>query len=155
MIEANDVQQMLFNMLSIYNIPFERLDVGDSAIFEVELFGVKIIYLDGQLFDKKSLNGWHVAYVHLDYTIAKAREAVVWGLVKGGYFHYLRHKYTKTFKHMLVFEGWDKLMDKERKRLYKDMPRYNYIRDIMKGAEKEGSTYILSKDPGFFDFIVE
>ncbi len=155
MIEPNDIQQMMFNLLSMYNIPFKLINVGDSVIFEVKLFGVKIIYLDGQLFDKKSLKGWHVTYIHSDYTIAKAREAAVWGLVKGGYFHYLRHKYKKTFTHMLTLEGWDRLMDKERKRLYKEAPKYNYIKTIMADAKREGTMYRLSMDPGFFDFIVE
>jgi len=155
MITADDVQQMMFNLLSLYNIEFEVLNAGDSRIFEVEKFGVKIVYLDGQLFDNKALKGWHVVYVHPDYNVPKARDAIVFGLMKGGYFHYLRHNYKKTFSKLLTFEGWDRSLNAERKRMYKDIPRYNYIREIMKKANQEGATYTLSTDPGFFDWLIE
>ena len=150
-----DVQQVLFNMLSLYNVPFDEVNAGESKIFEVPKFGVKIVYLDGQLFDKKVLKGWHVAYVHPDYDLVRTRSAIVWGLVKGGYFHYLRHNYKNTFNKMMSFENWDKMMADERKRLYKDTPKYNYIRELMKNAELGGAMYTLSVDPGFFDFIIE
>ena len=155
MITADDVQQMLFNMLSLYNIEFEVLNAGDSRIFEVDKFGVKIVYLDGQLFDNKVLKGWHVVYVHPDYNIPKARDAIVFGLMKGGYFHYLRHDRPRVFKQMITFEGWDRLLSAERKRMYKDTPKYNYIREIMKKADMEGATHTLSKDTGFFDWLIE
>jgi len=155
MATADDVHQMLFNMLSLYNIEFSMVNAGDSRIFEVPKFGVKIIYLDGQLFDKKVLKDWHIAYVHPDYTIPRAKDAIIWGLVKGGYFHYLRHNYKNTFNKMMAFEGWDKMMYKERDRVYKDKPKYNYIRELMKKVEQEGPMYTLSVDPGFFDFIIE
>jgi len=154
-IDAETVQQMLFNLLSIYNVKFNVVKAGNSMIFEVEQFGVKIIYLDGQTFDKKTLHGWHIAYVHPDYSIIKAKEAIVFGLIKGGYFHYLRHNYKNTFNKMLAFEGWDKMVEKERKRIYKDHPKYNYIRGLMDDAKREGSSYVLSIDPGFYDFIIE
>jgi len=155
MATSDDVNQMLFNMLSLYNIKFDVVNAGDSKIFEVPKFGVKIVYLDGQLFDKKVLKGWRVAYVHPDYDIARARNAIVLGLISGGYFHYLRHNYKNTFNKMMAFEGWDKMMADERKRMYKDKPKYNYIKEIMKDADRGGAMYTLSMDPGFFDFIIE
>ncbi len=151
----DDVTQMLYNMLSLYNIKFEAMKAGDSMIYEVPEFGVKIIYMDGQLFNKKTLKGWHVAYVHPDYTILKARESVVFGLMKGGYFHFLHHNYPKVFNSALTTEGWDRIIYKERNRIYKDTPKYNYVRELTKLAEKEGSVYTMSVDPGFFDFITE
>jgi len=155
MATADDVHQILFNLLSLYNIEFEVVNAGDSKIFEVSKFGVKIVYLDGQLFDKKVLKNWHVAYVHPDYSVLRSKEAIVWGLVKGGYFHYLRNNYKNTFNKMMSFEGWDRMLDDERKRVYKDKPKYNYIRELMKGAKQGGPMYTLSIDPGFFDWIIE
>ena len=155
MATSDDVNQMLFNMLSLYNVKFSVVNAGDSKIFEVPKFGVKVVYIDGQLFDKKVLKGWRIAYVHPDYDIPRAKNAIVLGLIGGGYFHYLRHNYKNTFNKMMSFEGWDKMMADERKRMYKDKPKYNYIKEIMKDADREGAMYTLSMDPGFFDFIIE
>jgi hypothetical protein len=153
--DANEVNRILFVLLSQYNVSFDMQTVGNSAVFEVPRFGVKIIYLDGQEFDKKILEGWHIAWVHPDYSTSKAREKIIWALVKGGYFHYLRHNYKKTFQRTLAFEGWDKSLIEERMRRYKDMPKYNYMREINDDAKHESPTYVLSIDPGFYDFIVE
>jgi hypothetical protein len=67
----------------------------------------------------------------------------------------LRHNYKKTFQRTLAFEGWDKSLIEERMRRYKDMPKYNYMREINDDAKHESPTYVLSIDPGFYDFIVE
>lgn len=150
-----DTTQMLYNMLSLYNVKFDTMKSGDSMIYEVPEFGVKVIYMDGQLFDKKSLKGWHVVYVHPDYSISKARESVVFGLMKGGYFHFLHHNHPKMFSSLITTEGWDRIIYKECKRIYKNTPKYNYMRELNRMSEKEGSVYTLSVDPGFFDFIVE
>ncbi len=152
---ADDVNRMLFVLLSQYNVQFDMQAVGNSVIYEVSRFGVKIIYLDGQEFDKKTLDGWHIAWIHPDYSIKKARDKIVWALVKGGYFHYLRHNYKNTFHRTLTFEGWDRLLIDERLRRYKELPKYNYMREINNDAKRESPTFVLSIDPGFYDFIVE
>ena len=154
MVTADDVQQIMVNLLSHYNVEFNIVNAGDSRIFEVSKFGVKIVYLDGHLFDDKTLKDWHVSYVHPDYDIAKSRKVIIFGLMNGGYFHYLRTNYKNTFGRLITFEGFDRILNEERKRVYKDKPKYNYMKEIMKKAEKEGSTYTLSIDPGFFDWIL-
>ncbi|MHA2218640.1 MAG: hypothetical protein ACXACY_22175 [Candidatus Hodarchaeales archaeon] len=150
-----DVQQILFAVLTQYKVEFDETEAGDSVIYEVPKFGVKIIYLDGQTFDKKILDGWHVVYVHPDYTAKKSKEKIVWALVKGGYFHYMRHNYKNTFSKILAFEGWDKALINERARRYKDLPKYSYFIEINNEGSFESSSYVLSVDPGFYDFIVE
>jgi hypothetical protein len=93
--------------------------------------------------------------VHPDYEVSRAKEKIVWALVEGGYFHYLRHNFKNTFHKILTFEGWDKKFIEERMRRYKDLPQYNYLREISNDAKQESSTFILSIDPGFFDFMVD
>ena len=153
MIDIDDVKQILFILLSHYNIKFDQKIVGKSGIFEVTMLGTKIVYLDGQKFDDKILKNWNIAYIHPDYDVRKAKEKIVWALVKGGYFHYLRHNYKKTFHNILTFEQWDKKLMEERMRRYKEAPKYNYMREINNDAKLESSTFILSIDPGFFDFM--
>ncbi len=155
MIDADDVSQIMFILLSHYNVSFDVQKIGKSVIYEVERFGTKIVYLDGQEFKDSLLKGWNVAYVHPDYDVRTAKEKIVWALVDGGYFHYLRHTYKKIFTNILTFEGWDKRLIEERLRRYKELPKYNYLREINNDGKKESPVFVLSIDPGFFDFIVE
>lgn len=155
MITSEEVEEIIYVLLVQFNIKYEKHDYGNSSIFTVPDFGTKIVYLDGQEFDKKILKGWHVVYIHPDYDVLKSKERIVWELVKGGYFHYLHNNYKKTFQQMLFSEGWGKKLIKERLRRFKDEPKHNYFRQLNKDALTSPEMWILSQDPGFFDFILE
>jgi hypothetical protein len=155
MITVDEVMQILNLLLFQFNIKYDKHDYANSSIFTVQSFGVKIVYLDGQEFDKKILNGWIVVYIHPDFKIVDSKERIVWGLVQGGYFHYLRNNYKKTFHHMLSNEGWGKRFIQERLKRYKELPKYNYFRELNKDAAKASETWVLSQDSGFFDSMVD
>lgn len=153
--DVDEILQIINVLLFQFNISYDKHDYGDSSIFTVTQFGLKIVYLDGQLFDNKILDGWHVVYIHPDYDVIKTKEKIVWGLVKGGYFHYLRNNYKKTFHHMISQEGWGKRIIQERLRRYKELPKYVYFGELNKDALRTSETWVLSQDQGFFDFIEE
>jgi len=153
MLEADDVQYILVSLLEQYGVDFEREDIEESAIFKISKFGVKVVYLNGQPFKKTILTGWLVAWVHPDYSIDKAREIIIYTLMEGGYFHYLRFNFPNVYKRIISMEGWDREILEERLRRYKELPKYNYFRELDNDALTESSTYILAVDPGFFDFM--
>lgn len=155
MITANEVMQIMNVLLFQFNVQYDKNDYGNSTIFTVAQFGTKIVYLDGQEFENKILDGWNVVYVHPDYDVAKSKERIVWGLVKGGYFHYLRNNYKKTFHHMISNEGWGKQLIQERMRRFKQDPKYVYFVELNKDALKAAETWVLSQDPGFFDAMYD
>jgi hypothetical protein len=153
LIEIDDVRQILESLVAQYKVPFVQSRIGNSCVFEVVKFGTRVIYLDGQLFDRKTTEGWHIAWVHPDYSIDKSKEIIIWTLVHGGYFHYIRTNYKRTFQQMIQ-SGWDRKIIAERKRVHTD-PKFNYFNEVDADAWRESGAYILAIDPGFFDFIVE
>ena len=153
MIDAEEVLQIMNTLLFQYNVNYDRRDYGNSSIFTVGMFGVKVVYLDGQEFDKKILNGWNVVYIHPDFNTKKSKERIVWGLVQGGFFHYLRNNYKKTFHYMISQEGWGKLLIQERLKRYKELPKYVYFGELNKDALRASETWVMSQDPGFFDML--
>ena len=155
MINTDEVLQILGVLLFQFNINYERHDYGGSSIFTIAMFGVKVVYLDGQEFDKKILDGWNVVYIHPDFDIIGSKKRIVWGLVQGGYFHYLRNNYKKTFDYMVSQEGWGKLIIEERLKRYKSLPKYTYFGELNKDALKAAETWVMSQDPGFFDYMVD
>ena len=72
--ELNDVYQMLFALLTQYEIGYEEKKIGESYIFTVEKFGVKIVYLNGKIFDDKEIDDWHVAYIFPDFNLQESRK---------------------------------------------------------------------------------
>jgi hypothetical protein len=155
MITAEEIVQIMNVLLFQFNVRYDRHNYGDSSIFTVPTFGIKIVYLDGQEFENKILDGWNVVYIHPDFDITKSKERIVWGLVKGGYFHYLRNNYKKTFHHMISNEGWGKRLIQERMKRFKRDPKYVYFAELNKDALRAAETWVMSQDSGFFDFMEE
>jgi len=155
MITANDLDGMVFALLNQYGIVNKKQVIETNIIYEVPQFGTKIAFMDGQHFDKKLLDGWHVAYVFPDFDFIEARDKVIWTLVKGGYFHYLRNNFKNTFNRMLHSEGWDKALVDHRKKSYKDLPKFAYWKDLNSKLGGVTYNYAMSIDPGFFDIILE
>lgn len=155
MIGADELDRMVFALLSQYGVTNKKQVIETNIIYEVPQFGTKIVYMDGQYFDKKILDGWYVAYVFPDFDFVEARNKVIWTLVKGGYFHYLRNNFKNTFNKMLHSEGWDRALIEHRKKSYKDLPKFAYWRDLNNKLSTVTYNYALSIDPGFFDTILE
>lgn len=153
--ELNDVYQMLFALLTQYEIGYEEKKIGESYIFTVERFGVKVIYLNGKVFSDKEVEDWHVAYVFPDFDLKESRRKIVWALIRGGYFHYLHHNYKNTFNRILHDQGWDKEVMARREYFYKNKPKYNYLYELYEEGKGLDANFILSRDPGYFDWIIK
>ena len=80
---------------------------------------------------------------------------VMWELMRSGYMHYLRTEHSNTFKQMMNFHNWDRKIIERRLELYGDDPKYNYLRGLNQWALKQSASYLLSIDPGFFDFLLD
>jgi hypothetical protein len=155
MINSEEVLRIVNTLLFQFNVGYDIHNYADSSIFTVPMFGVKVIYLDGQEFDKKILDGWYLVYIHPDFDVKKSKERIVWGLVQGGFFHYLRNNYKKTFHYMISQEGWGKLLIQERLKRYKELPKYVYFNEMDRDALQASETWVMSQDPGFFDCMVD
>lgn len=155
MTDIDDVYQMLFVLLTQYEVGYTEQKIGESYIFTVERFGVKIVYLNGKVFDDKELDEWHVAYIFPDFDLQESRKKMVWALVRGGYFHYLHQNYKKTFTRILHDQGWNKELIAKREQIYKDKPKYNYLRELINDGKDLPVNYLLSVDPGHFDWLIK
>jgi hypothetical protein len=155
MINSEEVLRIVNTLLFQFNVGYDIHNYESSSIFTVPMFGVKVIYLDGQEFDKKILDGWYLVYIHPDFDVKKSKERIVWGLVQGGFFHYLRNNYKKTFHYMISQEGWGRLIIQERLKRHKDLPKYVYFDDLNRDALQASETWVMSQDPGFFDSMVD
>lgn len=150
MIELNDIEQMAH----LFGIPSNTVTAGTAATFEFPMFGTKIIFNETTLTGTGD-NSWRIVYIEPPDSLEEKRIEVIWELMRAGYMHYLRTEVPRTFKELIVSKGWDKRIINKRLELYGDDPKYNYWRDLNQWALKESSTYILSIDPGFFDFLLD
>ncbi len=153
--DISELDQMLFLLLSQFNIPFNKTKDGNGAVYTVDKFGTKIIFVDGQAIDTKLTKDWNVAYIYPDFKMEITRQKIIWSLVRGGYFHYLRTNFKNTFNQMFNSQGWDKMIIDYRRKIYNKAPKYNYLKELNEDGATASSSYILSMDSGFYDWIIE
>lgn len=152
MIEINDVEQMLHS----FNVEFEVITAGD-ILFRVPLFGVQVVFSPTGLLPEstRSSKGWRAVKININDDFEEKKMETFWELMRAGYIHYLRMEFSNTFKRMITSNNWDKKIIEKRLELYGDDPKYTYLRDLNVWAKKQSSTYLLSMDPGFYDFLLD
>lgn len=149
MIRLNDVEQMVY----LFSINTNTSKVGDITSFEFPEFGVEVIFLGGSTTLSGTEEDNRFVYIKPYDILQDKKMEVFWELMKSGYMHYLRIEYPRTFKDLIINRGWDRKIIEKRLELYNDKPRYQYLIQINKDALRESASYILSIDPGFFDFL--
>jgi len=152
MIEINDIDQML----ALFGVECEVVEAGD-IVYKVPMFGIQIIFSPSGLSPKstQSGKGWRVIGISSTSNFEEKKMEVMWELMRSGYMCYLRTEHSNTFKQMINFHNWDRKIIERRLELYGDDPKYNYLRDLNKWALKQSASYLLSIDPGFFDFLLD
>ena len=150
MIEVNDIEQMVY----LFGVEFDTTTVESTTIFEIPMFGTKIYFIESDAALTPVMErGWRIVSVRPNNSFEEKKMEIFWELMKSGYIHYLRTEVPRTFKAMIAQQGWDKKIIKKRLEIYGNDPKYNYWRNLNQWALKEASTYVLSMDPGFFDFL--
>jgi hypothetical protein len=120
------------------------------------MFGVKIVFLGkGTTLTGTSDDSWRIITVRSNDSFEEKKMEVIWELMRSGYFSYLRSERPRTFKEMIVQQGWHRKIIEKRLELYGDCPKHNYLRDLNRWAAKQSSGYLLSTDPGFFDYLLD
>jgi len=152
MIEVNDIEQMAY----LFGVEFNTTTAGSTTIFEIPIFGTKVFFMENDT----TLTGtgddsWRVIIVRPSDSFEEKKMEIFWELMRSGYAHYLRTEVPRTFKTMITQQGWDKKIIEKRLEIYEDDPKYNYLRDYNKWALKQASSYLLSIDPSFFDFLLD
>ena len=154
MIDTDQINQILFALLSNYKVQFDVKAFDEHVLYTIEKFGVRIIFVEGE-YDKKMLRNWIPVYVFPDFSVTETRDKIIWGLAKGGYLHYIKHNFKNTFNAFMHQENFHKKLIDEREKRYKDKPKYNYLRELNGLYKNETSNYIMSIDPGFYEWLVE
>ena len=154
--DINEVEQIIY----LLGIEFNRVDMGNVNVFDIPVFGVKILfYTKVSDFKPELIKGfvnssWRIVLIESESDLEEKRMEIIWELMRSGYIHYLRMEQPRTFKKLISLNGWDKKIINKRLEIYGEDQKYNYFRDLNKDALRESSTFILSIDPGFFDFLI-
>jgi len=146
MIVQNDIEQMLHSLKVRYDIR----PGNNKAKFTINMFGVIILFNSSEI---ANVDGWEVVYVDEDEHFESKRMDIIWTLMRSGYMCYLRMEYEPIFKDLLINRGWDRKIINKRLELWGDQAKYGWLVKLNTEALTQPTTFMLSSNPGFFDFL--
>ena len=151
MLEKDDIP----DILRYWGVEYKSVKMTDDlAIYEVPLFGVRVIWSVSKY--EASSTDWNSVVAYPLDEVRDVRERIVWALAKCGFFYYLRSMHPSTFKKMLAGregEDWHRKIIKKRLEGYGTDPKYRFLRELNEDKLNQSSIVILGNDPGFYDFV--
>lgn len=100
----------------------------------------------------RNYKDWRDVYIATDDSFNGMKDEVLWELMRSGYMTFIRNNYTRQFNNIILNELGNKIINK-RLKIWGDRPRYKWLVEENNMAKRESSTYVLSKNPAFFDYM--
>jgi hypothetical protein len=136
--------------------------VKDVSIqFVIEAFGTVVCGInraDYSLINNEMLkvfDGWRIVYVTTFDSMNEKKEEILWELMKSGYMTYIRSKFKRQFNEIIIMHDFGKKIINQRLKIWGDVPKYKWLVEENTAAKKESATYVLSINPGFYDYMPE
>ena len=128
--------------------------------FLVDQFGLIVHVIDKRFYAPPEptldpYEDWRQVYIDREDDINKKREETIWELMKSGYMSWLRGENSRAFKNLILNYDYAKKIIDQRLKIWGDKPKYRYLVQLNTEASYTTATYLLSIDPGFFDYMPE
>lgn len=156
---ATEVDVILKALFLTYKLDFTTDKT--SFFITIPMFGVVIngLYstdykLTNDNIDTK-FKGYRVIHVTNEDLLHEWKISLIWALMRSGYLRYIRSKYGKQFKSLIIEQDFARQIVTERLRVWADKPKYTWLINENKEALTMSATYILSVDPAFYDMMPE
>ena len=137
------------------------LTKGNSFQLVVEEFGTIICGIDRNEYTninkivEESFPNYRKVFCTIFDDPVERRDSIIWALMSGGYIRWIRFNYKNQFRNFIIKENFSNRIIDERLKRWSDRPKYRaYIEDNI-AAKNMSSTFLLSIDPGFYDYMPE
>jgi len=130
-----------------------------SVQFAIDDFGVVVCGIERS--DYKSIadvvenkfDGWRIVYITTEDSMIEKKEDLIWELMRSGYMKWIRMKYPRDFNNLITMSDFGNKIIQHRLKIWADRPKYRYMVEENKGALGFPSSFILSSDQSFFDYM--
>jgi len=150
-------------MLKSFMVPFKtaKLLQTMAIVKTIDDFGVVITVYNPVDYAQVSaavtsrFEGWRHVFVDTNALMEELRYEVLWALMRGGYFSYLRMNQKARLESLLVTSNLANRIIHKRLEIFERYPKYRWMTELNRDALKLGVRYMLSIDPSFYDYMPE
>lgn len=158
-----NLETYLKELLTALRLKYKKAVVVKNISFQllIEDFGViisgidRMEYIEVREAVNRHFPGWRDVYINTREVVYEKKEEILWELMRSGYMAYIRHNYPHQFNNLIVMEGFGNKIIRQRLDIWGNKPKYKWFVEEHKLALKESDTYILSMNPGFYDYMPE
>lgn len=102
---------------------------------------------------KNKYPNYRLIFVTENDDLEEQRYKILWELMRSGYMTWLRLTYGSRFRNILESGNLGNLIIDERLKIWGNQPKYKYLATINREAREMGVFMMLSRDPGFYDYM--
>jgi len=158
--EINAEAKIILNAL---RVPYKEIGLGKGlpTVFVIETFGSILAGIHRrdyvQVLSRLEENypTYRCMFVTQDSNMLRAKDNIIWELMRSGYMRYIRLTYPAQFKALLTDHGYNRKIIKERLRIWENQKKYNFLIEENEWALEQSPIRILATEPDFFDYMPE
>lgn len=147
--------------LSVRDYKNLALTHGTSYQFIIEEFGVVVCVLDviDIVVVRNKVNelykDWRIFYITTDDDLFYKKDELLYELMRCGYMKWIRLVYPRQFNQVVTLTDLGAKIMRKRLEIWNNKPKYKFLIEDNTDALNNSTSYVLSLDPGFFDYMPE
>jgi len=159
----DELEASLTMMMNAFRVGYklDRIIKSISVQFVVHQFGLVVIGFIASEYKiildsvNQKYPDYRKIFISNEDNLLEKKDEVLWALSQGGYLKWLRSKYSRDFKNLVVMQEFGRKIIEQRLRIWNKSMKYNYLIEYNESALRQPATYMLSIDPSFYDFMPE
>jgi hypothetical protein len=153
----SDIETALFAL----RINFKKVSVAKdiSVQYLIEDFGIIVCGIERRDYTQVNnavqnvYEGWKLFHISTNENMVEKKDDLIWELMRSGYMIWIRNNFPRQFKQLIVDGNFGLKIINERLRIWNNEPRFKFLVEINEAAKTQSMAYLLSIEPGFFDYM--
>lgn len=152
-----DIEEMLYALKLSYRKMSIVKDI--SVQYLIESFGLIVCGIDRKDYSQidstvqNIYEGWKLFHITTKDAVACKKNELIWELMRAGYMTWIRQEFSREFKNLMTQQNFNLKIINERLKIWNNEPRFKFFTEMNLAAKHQSADYILSLEPGFFDYM--
>jgi hypothetical protein len=152
-----DIEEMLYAL----KLPYKKMSIVKdiSVQYLIEDFGLIVCGIDRKDYSQidsavqNVFEGWKLFHITTRDVVTSKKDDLIWELMRAGYLTWIRQEFPSQFKNLIVGQNFNLKIINERLKVWNGEPRFKFFIEMNLAARSQSAGYILSLEPGFFDYM--
>ena len=157
----SELEYDIENMLYALKLPYKKMNIVKdiSVQYLIEGFGLIVCGIDRKDYSQidnavqNVYEGWKLFHITTKDVVTYKKDELIWELMRAGYMTWIRQEFPSQFKNLIVGQNFNLKIISERLKVWNGEPRFKFFIEMNLAAKGQSAGYILSLEPGFFDYM--